>query len=282
MFQYSVFGFSIHSELFFPNLPPGSEQPDIIIRYGCVPHITAKATMNEEIAHHARGGSFHIRTGREIIVDPKPGADPDLLRALLMGRMMAFLLRQRGWLPLHASGVAVGGEAVLFLGISGAGKSTVAAAFHARGHQVITDDVGAVRFEQGQCLICPAGPRIRLFDDALDAFAGTTPPGIRQWRKSVFDVRREQAQKSIRVRRLYLLNDGDQISSEELAPLTAVATLSIHSIIRRERMDEESLSIHLRDCAMVAQRVPIRRLVRPRSLNALPAVVRFVESDLSS
>lgn len=238
--------------------------------------------MLEEVAHHERGGSFHIKLGREIIVDPKPGADADLLRVLLMGRMMAFLLRQRGWLSLHASGIAIGGEAVLFLGISGAGKSTIAAAFHARGHQVITDDVGAVRVEQSQCLVCPAGSRIRLFDDAREAFGGTTPQGIFQWRKSVFDVHRDQVPKSMLVRRLYVLNDGDEFTSEGVPPLAAVATLSIHSVIRRERMDEESLSVHLRDCSMVAQAVPVRRLVRPRSLRALPSVVRFVESDLAS
>jgi hypothetical protein len=283
MFRYSGFGLSIHSELELPDLPPGDDKPDVVICLGSVPRTRPRVTMHEEIAHHARGGSFHIKQGREIVVDPAPGVDPDLLRVLLLGRMMAFLLRQQGWLPLHASGVEIEGEAVLFLGPSGSGKSTLAAAFHARGHQVITDDVGAVRVvESRQCLVRPAGPRIRLLDDSLAVFDGPGPARVPQWRKYLFDVARGEVRKLIQVRRIYLLEYGSEIGSEIIPPLAAVAALSTHSFAKHERMDRDSLAAHLHDCSSVAGSLSVRRLVRPRLLGALPELVRWIETDFAT
>jgi hypothetical protein len=200
-----------------------------------------------------------------------------------MGRMMAYLLRQRGWLPLHASGVELEGQAVLFLGASGAGKSTAAAAFHARGHQVVTDDVGAVRVvDGGQCLVRPAGPRIRLLDDSRVAFDGVEPEGILHFRKRLFDLTRGEQRELIPTRRIYALEYGDEIRSERVPPMSAVAMLSAHSFVAHGRMNEAALAAHLRDCTAVARVAPLYRLFRPRSLAALPDLVRWVEMDIAN
>ncbi len=270
MFLYSFFGLAIHSEVELPELPPGAGDPDVVIRLGSVPRTPRKATMREEIAFHARGGAFHIRDGREIVLDPPPDADPALLRVLLAGRMMAFLLRQRGWLPLHASGIEVGGEAVLFLGASGSGKSTTAAAFHSGGRKVVTDDVAAVRVAaDGECMLSPAGPRIRLLDDSRAVFGAVEPAGVAQWRKRLFDLSDGERRQLIGIRRIYVLEYGEEIGRERIQPMAAVAALSAHSFVKHWRMDEVALAAHLRDCSQVARSVPLYRLLRPKSLDAL-------------
>ena len=58
-------------------------------------------------------GHFARLRAREMPDDPLPGADPEAMRVILIGRMMAYLLRQRGWLSLHGSGVSIDGRAVL-------------------------------------------------------------------------------------------------------------------------------------------------------------------------
>jgi hypothetical protein len=235
--------------------------------------------MDEEVAFHNLAGAFHIKQGREIIVDPFPGVDPALLQILLVGRMMAFLLRQRGWLALHASGVVIGGQAILFLGASGSGKSTTVAAFHSRGHHVITDDVAAVRVSaDGICLLRPAGSRIRLLSDSRVAFEGTEPRGVLQWDKHLFDLARGDLRDVVRVGRIYVLAYGEgSLVRELIQPVEVVALLSTNSIVKHGRMNKEALSAHLRDCAAVASAVPVYRLVRPRSLHALPDLVRSIE-----
>jgi len=286
MFRYSCFGLAVHSEVEvpeLPELPPGDDEPDVTIRLGSVPPTTPRATLDEEIVFHDRAGAFHIRQGREIVIDPAPGAEPALLRVLLSGRMMAYLLRQRGRLPLHASGIEIGKQAVLFLGDRGSGKSTTAAAFHARGHQVVTDDVGAVRVnEAGQCLLRPAGPRVRLLEDSRAAFDGVEPEGVSHWRKRLFDLTRGEQRELIQVCRIYLLDYGDDMGSERIPPVPAVAALSTHSFIEHGRMNEAALAAHLRDCSSVARAVPVYRLFRPRSLAALPHLVRWVETEIAA
>src|SRR5438874_2667027 len=126
MYRYSGYGFAIDSELEFPELPPGDGEPDVVIRLGTVPRIACRPTLDEEFAFNTLAGAFHIRGGREIIVDPLPDAAPGALSLVLLGKIMAFLLRQRGWLPLHASVVVVNERAILFLAPSGGGKSTTA------------------------------------------------------------------------------------------------------------------------------------------------------------
>lgn len=279
LLRYSGYGLGIHSELELPDLPAGGEQADVVIRFGRVIPLTRKVTLREEFALNTLAGAFHIREGREIILDPRPGVDPALLRVVLMGRMMAFLLRQRGWLPLHASGIAIGNQAALFLGASGSGKSTTAAAFHAFGHEVITDDVGAVRVMGQRCLVRGAGSRIRLLADSRTVFGGLEPKGVLQWDKHTFHLTDGKVRDPLPVRRIYLLEYGEKPGTDPIPPLSAVAALSGNSFVKSWRMDTEALSAHLADCSAVAGAVPVYRLRRPRSLEALPELVRLVERD---
>ena len=59
----------------------------------------------------------------------------------LAGYVLAFVLRLRGSVPLHASAVAIDGRALLFVGDSWAGKSSTAAAFSILGYPVLADDI---------------------------------------------------------------------------------------------------------------------------------------------
>jgi hypothetical protein len=73
--------------------------------------------------------------------------------------VLAFLLRLRGVLCLHAAVVVIGGRAVAIAGPPGAGKSTIAMALAHRGHAILTDDVAAVVWQGGRPGVEP-GPTI--------------------------------------------------------------------------------------------------------------------------
>src|SRR5208282_821090 len=110
-YRYFGFGLRVDSELELPELPlcpPGITEPDVVVRLGPVPRDRRRATADEELAVNVVGAAYLVRNGREITVDPLPDADPAAVRVVLLGRVMAFLLRQRGWLPLHGSGVLIG------------------------------------------------------------------------------------------------------------------------------------------------------------------------------
>ena len=90
----------------------------------------------------------------------------------LLGPVLAFALRLRGTIPLHASGAVIDGRAVLFVGPAGAGKSTAAAALGRLGHAVVSDDVVPIDLAGPSVLARPGYPRLSLWRDAADAVFG--------------------------------------------------------------------------------------------------------------
>ena len=66
------------------------------------------------------------RDGSDARFAGDPGADPSHVAKLRASAVPALLRHLEGKLTLHASGVAVRGEAVAFIGDSGQGKSTIA------------------------------------------------------------------------------------------------------------------------------------------------------------
>ena len=75
---------------------------------------------------------------------------------------------------VHAAGVEIGGEAVLFVGPREAGKTTVAVGLAARGHRFLGDEVGAIRLDGPAVLSFPRaagvrpGPRSRASSALVD------------------------------------------------------------------------------------------------------------------
>ncbi len=284
-YVYRGFGMRIESELELPELPPEpvgvSGEPDLAIRLGHIPRSRRKATLDDELAFNAVGAAFRIRGGREITVDPRSDADPGAVRVVLLGRVMAFLFRQRGWLPLHSSGVMVNEHCVLFLGSAGAGKSTTAAAFHRKGHLVITDDVGPVRVVSGgQCVVQPAWSYVRLCEDARPVLGTPGAAPVFQADKHRFDLNRDVAEALYVVGCVYVVEYGDILRAEPVPALEAAVLLGTHSFVKHHETEKDALDLHLRNCADVAAVLPVRRLIRPKSLGGLEEIVRFVEADL--
>ena len=111
--------------------------------------------------------------GREIVADWPPGYCFEDAATYLSGPVLAFVLRLRGLVCLHASAVAIGDRAIALVGSAGAGKSTTAAAFAKSGHAVLSDDVVALT-EQGDCFrVQPGYPRVNLWADSVRALFGS-------------------------------------------------------------------------------------------------------------
>ena len=94
---------------------------------------------------------------------PCEGDADESLTTYLLGQVLSFSLLSRGNEPLHATAVVIDGEAVAFLGDCGYGKSTLGAAFLARGFPILTDDILALEVRDGRWF-AHAGPRrLKLF-----------------------------------------------------------------------------------------------------------------------
>jgi hypothetical protein len=87
----------------------------------------------------------------------------------LIDQVLPRILGHNGHLVLHAAAICIGDEAVLLLGKSGCGKSSLAASFERAGYALLGDDALVVSW-RGQCAHAQAVyPSLRLFPDSIHA-----------------------------------------------------------------------------------------------------------------
>jgi hypothetical protein len=188
--KYRLGPFLLASEIPLPELEPLAVGADaagtdnISIRLGEVPERIADVVANESRWWASRQeyllrvpeiANFLVRNGREVLVQPDPGAQPDDIRAYLLSPIFSTLCHQAGMYSLHGSAVRVGTGVVAFLGNSGAGKSTLAASLAQRGYTVVADDIclldsrsSASSADSGPVLVIPVAPALKLWRSALD------------------------------------------------------------------------------------------------------------------
>ena len=163
-----------------------------------------KARLTSEIFLSTLAGGGYYRLlysdGTEFIVD-RTGTRiwatwPDTLTledmaTYLLGPVLGFVLRLRGITCLHASAVAIGDQAIAFLGTAGAGKSTAAVAFAERGYPALSDDVAALSDQEHTFFVQPGYPLLRLWPSTIATLYGpmdTLPRLTPTWDKRYLDL----------------------------------------------------------------------------------------------
>jgi hypothetical protein len=158
----------------------------------------------------------------------------------LAGSVLAFVLRLRGAVPLHASAIAVGGQALLFVGDPWAGKSSTVAAFSKLGYPLVADDIVRIDADTEAVLAHPGHPRLSLWSDSAATLLGTPneePAQGEEYLKQVLDFRatgRPFQARPLPIGAIYLL--GDRLtecpcrsSIRPLSPSAALVALTRHT-----------------------------------------------------
>lgn len=309
-FEYIAYGLHLASVVELPELMPRPAsavgRPELQIRIDDIGDTLGTrnsekswvCTARVEAILDAPGvGLFVVRDGQTIDIKPFPDVDVALLRAFLLGPVLAMALYQRGFLVLHASSVALHHQGqtlgvVGFLGHSGHGKSTLAATLHARGHQIIGDDVIAVPIaptghndnnspESEVPWVFPAYPQLRLWPQALRA-AGRDPetlallyPGQE---RRVQAVAERFSTAPLPLRRLYVLGIGEEIRLETMAPAQALMQL-VERAYLTPWLEGENAARQLRQCVALLRQIDLYSLQRPRDLKLLDRVAAIIENE---
>lgn len=299
MYTYNAYNLGICSALPLPELEASAEAgADITIQLGRVnwsppPDAFGSEELCFEVttdaAHFfwAELGKFTVSGGTAIVIDPRAGVEERLLRLPLLGVILAVLLHQRGCLVLHASAAAVDGEAVIFVGNKGRGKSTMAATLYGRGHQLIADDVVALSIdERGIPMVLPGFPQIKLYPEAVASLGENyelLPELADGYEKRGRRVTDRFARQSLPLRSIYVLGRGPVATINQLDPQAALLSLIANSYMSRfgsQLLHDAEASAHLRQCTTLIREVPVYRLERPDDLALLPSVARLVEEHL--
>jgi len=173
-----------------------------------------------------------IEDGAQVTVEHEKNGDIVDTRALLMGPVQAILWHQRGLLPLHASAVCIGAQAILIAGSSGVGKSTLAAVLASKGHAVLADDISIV--DSAACEILTGQRRLRLWRSALERMRITIdglPRAMSRSEKYIFETEGGSAPERVRLTHIVLpvRHKGSTIAVEKLKG--ADATLALLEVV---------------------------------------------------
>ena len=290
MYSYSAYGLGIHSDLPLPELNAAIVKKDIVVQIRKLENNTLttiynqpylKITPDEIILSIEEAGTFVIRKGTVINVSPAPNVEDALLRRYIIGTVMALLLYQRGLLVLHASSLNINGSAVAFLGNPGSGKSSIAAALHKNGHEIITDDVSAIDFKGENIKVFPGYPQIKLSDDVSRSLGYDINSSIKldkQEEKRGYRVNNRLIESPIELRQIYILTKASDQGIERITHQEAVKEIIRHSYPTRFAQPENPE--HFLKCVNIVNKIPLYRLNRSSSLQALPMLAQLVEENL--
>jgi hypothetical protein len=294
MFSYVAYGLGLHSLIELPELQESSITGEVVIRFGHINLPTKSGTQrylggtkNETYLYWKKVGTFLVRNGREIVIQPDSDVEECVLRLFLLGPVMGVLLLQRGLPVFHASVVVLSSGAIAFLAAKYYGKSTMAAILYSRGYDLASDDVMVLDAKADQLMVRPGFPQMKLWPDALVAInepVDSHPKLHSSTDKRAYGVFQRFAQGLIPLRRVFALEFGDVLEIVPLKPSESLLHVMPHwygNQFDAELLKTFGLDTHFRDCTQLVRHVPVYLLRRPRSLDMLPDVAKLIIEHLS-
>jgi hypothetical protein len=228
--------------------------------------------------------------GRRIVVDRADDLPVETLRHLLIDMVLPLALSRRGRFSLHASAVHLPGiGAVGFVGETGRGKSTFAAALAARGGRLLADDCLAIDFVNGAPWAVPAYPGLRLWPSLAARSLLTTGPSTRV---AHYSRKRRLHRAAVPyhgrpspLRALFLLSPpgaaGAPLSIRRCRPAAGLMALLrfVHVLDSDNRQDVAHIFGNL---AALATCVPVVRLRLPNGHRRLPQAADLIRAHAAA
>lgn len=220
--------------------------------------------------------------GREIDCIPCPDIPQETLNHLFLDQVFPCLLTQNNQIMFHAAAVGINGEAVAFIGETGAGKSTLTSSLCSKGFQLLTDDGLLVVEEAGRFWVVPGYPSVRLWPESLpEIFAGNPPSTDVAHYSDKQRVAAEQAafpfaMERMPLRGIYLLQPQETDSAGEIA-ITRIFPRDafnecFNSIFRLDFRDRVKLKEQFTMTARMVEATPVFSLNFPHDFSQLTAV----------
>lgn len=319
MVYYDLFGLRVAVNIPLPCLIPVTDDirsPDINIIFGELPaDIARHSSIPEKVLYRgpqygaeppyleislSQGGEYyrwHYAPGVDFAIDNAgtsvwcAWSDVGTLEQAIIsltGPVLGFILRLRGTVCLHASGIVCGDDtAFAICGVSGAGKSSLAAAFSSSGLQILTDDIMPLYFNQ-EVLMAKAGyPRINLFPDAyqyIEKIPSDLPRLSENWDKCYLDLHkyaRFSCRKETELKTVYILDWSSHNPVNEIQTLTPSRALSL---LAANTYYTELLNTQLRKqefsfLGRVVEKIPVRQL---RPVNNMRLIRQLADTILEN
>lgn len=113
--------------------------------------------------------------GRSICCFPEDDITAETISHLLLDQVIPLVISWQGKVVLHAGAVVLPQGAIAFMGKTGQGKSTLAAALSQRGCPLLTDDGLLLEEFAGRIAVTPSYPGLRLWPEMISIFFEEEP-----------------------------------------------------------------------------------------------------------
>ncbi|HHT62707.1 MAG: hypothetical protein ACOX4H_02205 [Bacillota bacterium] len=298
-YSYQAFGVTVASQIPLPELKPyyGPRSPDVNVNIGKV--FMGRGETGESKGYYQGEkelllfrikdvGSYRIKNGREIVIEPAENAEIREVRLYLLGFAFGALLWQRGILPVHGSAVKTKESCFIITGGKKAGKSTLAAAFVEDGYEILTDDIAPVYFDrEGNPWVYPSYPQQKLWKESLELLGKTAVSFSRiteRTKKYAVKLRDGFCQGPQRVTAIYEIKKADcqRVTLSQLYGLDKL-DLIMNNVYRYEFAEVMGCKEQLfRQAHALAQKVNVSRMTRPGNLLTINEEKMHLVRDLTN
>lgn len=217
------------------------------------------------------------------------------ITTLLLGPVLSCVLRLRGILCLHACVVKAGKYAIAILGHAGAGKSTTAGYLAQQGYPILSDDLAALKEDSSSFLALPGYPRLRLWPNSVHKLYGSEKDleyVLDFLEKRFINLSDRSSAKAWRfsnqplpLAAIYILGkrqpDVNCPKIEPISPTEAVMQLMAQRSLHHLPLDQDKQGREFAGLSRVAMNVPVRKITRSDSLEALPQLCDAIVKDVA-
>lgn len=231
------------------------------------PHF--RVSEDQFYLHVYNQAQFYVERGEVINIFLEEGSDKDSVELFLNGSVQGAVLLQRKILAFHGSSFNYKGAGIIICGNSGAGKSSITAAFCQNGAQFISDDITPVSVKEGEVYINPLKTEIKLWDDAFEQL-NISPKNLRKIRPTFekfyypFESSKE-LNSSLHLIIILDTHNKDEFSYSELTGINKFKALK-NQIYRKLYLNgmpkaEQSICIQL---LSLGKKVRVLHIIRPK------------------
>lgn len=294
-YTYKTFGLKIESEIELPELQEKAfSRADISIRWGQNPDNLPNPIKSGAMYQAGRDdflfrlnsvGSYRVKKGSLITVNRLNEATDEEVRLFLFGSAFGALIHQRGLLALHSSAVVKDGKAYLISGISGAGKSSLAAILMNRNFSFLADDISVIDIEDGNPVVYPGIPHLKLWKDVIKKM-GEEDAGFPPVREQILKYRKpagsEFADKKTHIDKIIILSYKNSSGFEinEIKGADKFNHLKNNTYRLQYLIGLEKTKHHFKLVTQLANTCPMYHVLRPTSPLLLNELADFVEQKL--
>ena len=292
---------TIASEFAIDALRPSTGHPDVWLYYGDVPQRLANPVERNSYYEESSSqilfkyeGETHarmlVRNDNHVVVQHDSTLAHSWIQGFLLSSGFASLLHKQEVLPLHGSAVQTPRGSVIFVGNSGDGKSTLAAALQQQGYVALADDLAVIRFDgENRPILYPGVQWFKLWQRSLDMLQHDAAQMDEiDWEPSKFFCPMQTHLQNVPtyatdschpLHAIYVL-DPQPNATVSIVPLTGMEKLKL---IRRHvykthpsQIDRNADKI-FRLAHQIAQQTQISWLRRPLTGNSLPKMLTLLE-----